>query len=105
MTRIDAPACTAWYIGHVITEVSVTGQSLAARMPDQPDHALIGHWTGRDPETNLIVELSIFQIEDNFARGVFCNAWSGSAGYFYAVDPTAGFLAPVSRAQPCWTVD
>ena len=96
MTRIEAPACTAQYIGHVITEISGIGLSVAERMPEHADHELIGHWTGHDPQTSLIVELSLVEIEDGHARGVFCNAWSINSGYFYVLDPTSGFLAPVT---------
>ena len=96
MTRIDAPACTAQYIAHTITEVSGTGQSLAAQMPEHADQALIGHWTGLDPQTSLIVELSIYAIEKGKAKGVFCNLWTVNAGYYYALDPTTGFQARTS---------
>ena len=98
MTRIEASRCTAQYRAHTITEISGVGESLAERMPDHPDHALIGHWTGRDAETNLLVELSIAQIESNSAKGLFCNLWSPKAGYYYALDLNPnGFLAPATQ--------
>ena len=96
MTRIAAPQCTAQYIGHTITAVSGTGQSLADRMPERPDHALVGHWTGVDPETKLLVELTVVDTDNGYASGVFCNAWSANSMYFYVLDPMNGFLAAVS---------
>ena len=65
-------------------------------MPKHADHALIGHWAGVDPDTSLIVELTIVDTDNGYASGVFCNAWSVNAAYFYALDPTAGFLASVT---------
>ena len=49
-----------------------------------------------DPDSGLTVDLSLFAIEDGHAKGVFCNAWTVNAMYFYALDPREGFQATTS---------
>ena len=97
LERVEEQTCAARV--HQLTPPpgAITAPTVADLIPDEPEHWAIGTWTATDGV--LTVELTVLDVVDRYARGIYCNLRAGPTLGFYDLDPEHGLRAKVSRKK------
>ena len=97
LERADAQICAARIAQLTPPAGAATPRTVADLTPDSPGHWAVGSWIGKRPN-GLIIELSVLDVLDGRARGVYCNERDGPTFAALDLEPD-GLDARVTRKK------
>ena len=97
LARVEEQTCAARMHQLTPPEGATTAPSVAALVPDEPEHWAVGVWTVT--YKGLTIELAVLDVVDGYARGIYCKLREGPTLTFHDLDPEHGLRAKASRKK------